>query len=234
MRKTLGFALFMLPALAAAASLDVDPIRVEFNGSNTITVLTLTNAGDAPATVQLEPVAWSQANGDDVYKPTREILATPPIFTVPPGGKQIIRLGLRTAPDAVKERSYRLYLDEVPQPSQVKGLGVLMALRIGIPVFVAPVAPAKPVLQWSLKRGAGKEIDLSVTNSGGSHIQIRQLTLTAPKLLSIVVQQAAYILPGSTRTWVLTNQPSLPAAGTPVQITGDTDIGTINGQAVLQ
>lgn len=233
MRRILGFVIFSLPALAMAASLDVDPIRVDFTAQNTVTVLTLTNSGDGPATVQLEPVAWSQANGDDVYAPTREILATPPIFTVQPHAKQIIRLGLRVTPDALKERSYRLYLDEVPQPSQVKGLGVVMALRIGIPVFVQPIAPSKPVLQWTLKRGTGKTLDLSVTNSGGSHVQIRQLSLSAPKMLTIVVQQAAYLLPGSTRTWVV-NQASLPPDGTTVQVVGDTDIGTVNGQAVLQ
>jgi fimbrial chaperone protein len=233
MRRILGFVIFMLPALAMAASLDVDPIRVDFTGQNTVTVLTLTNSGDGPATVQLEPVSWSQANGDDVYSSTREILATPPIFTVQPHAKQVIRLGLRVPPDALKERSYRLYLDEVPQPSQVKGLGVVMALRIGIPVFVQPTAPSKPDLQWTLRHGTGKTLDLSVTNAGGSHVQIRQLSLSAPKMLTIVVQQAAYVLPGSTRTWVL-NQTSLPADGTTVQVVGDTDIGTVNGQVVLK
>jgi len=233
MRRITGFVIFMLPALAMGASLDVDPIRVDFSANNTVTVLTLTNSGDGPATVQLEPVAWSQANGNDVYTPTREILATPPIFTVQPHEKQVIRVGLRVPADAQKERSYRLYLDEVPQPSQVKGLGVVMALRIGIPVFVQPTAPSKPALQWALKRGSTKGLELSVTNNGGSHVQIRQLSLSAPKMVTVVVQQAAYVLPGSTRTWAL-DPASLPAAGTSVQITGDTDIGTVNGQVVLQ
>ena len=233
MRRILGFVTFMLPALALGASLDVDPIRVDFSANSTVTVLTLTNSGDGPATVQLEPVAWAQANGNDVYTPTREILATPPIFTVQPHAKQVIRVGLRVPADAQKEKSYRLYLDEVPQPSQVKGLGVVMALRIGIPVFVQATTPSKPALQWTLKHGSTKGLELSVTNNGGSHVQIRQLSLSAPKMVTLVVQQAAYILPGSTRTWAL-DPASIPAAGTSVQIAGDTDIGTVNGQAVLQ
>ena len=231
MRRILGLSLLVLPVFARAASLDVDPIRVVFSAQSTITVVTLTNAGDTPATVQLEPVAWSQDKGEDVYAPTRDLLATPPIFTVQPHAKQIIRLGLRAKPDPVREGCYRVYLQEVPKPEQLTGLGVQMALRIGVPVFVEPAAPLKPSLQWTLKRVSDKELELSATNDGNAHVQIKQIALTGPDSLTLVVQQAAYVLPGANRTWRVPVAKS-PAAGK-FMLSADTDQGKLDAQPVL-
>ncbi|MGE5624025.1 MAG: molecular chaperone [Bacillota bacterium] len=231
MRHILGLSLLVLPVFARAASLDVDPIRVVFSAQNTITVVTLTNSGDTPATVQLEPVAWSQDKGEDVYASTRDLLATPPIFTVQPHAKQIIRLGLRSKPDPVRERSFRLYLKEVPQALELKGMGVQMALRIGVPVFVAPIAPLKPSLQWTLKRVSDKELELDAVNDGNAHVQVKQITLTDPNGATLAVQQAAYVLPGANRSWRVP-VPKPEKAGK-FKLTADTDQGALNAQPVL-
>jgi fimbrial chaperone protein len=233
MRHILGVILCVLPMLARAASLDVDPIRVTFSAQNSIAVLTLTNAGDAPATVQLEPVAWSQDKGEDVYIPTRDLLATPPIFTVPAGSKQIIRLGLRVAPDAQRELSYRLYLQEVPQATKTQGLGVVMALRIGVPVFVEPAVAAKPAVQWTVKRLSDRTIELDAANSGNAHVLVHDITLTGPGKLSLAPQQAAYILPGKARAWILKLPRPLPA-DTALQLDCESDAGALRAKLVLQ
>ena len=234
MRRLLGLLLGLVPLAVGASSLDVEPIRVTFQaGGSNITVMTLSNAGDAAATVQLEPVAWSQDKGEDVYTPTHDLLATPPIFTVQPHQKQVIRVGLRTSPDPKLEKSYRLYLQEVPGPQQLKGFGVVMALRIGVPVFVEPLTPVKAELKWSAKRVSDKELDLTATNTGGVHVQIRQVTLSGEGNLSLTATQAAYVLPGKAHQWTL-QQGKLPAAGTILQIQCDSDSGPLTGQLVVQ
>ena len=48
--------------------------------------MTVRNTGSEPAVIQMEVMSWSQAQGKDVYTLSKEILATPPIFTVPAGG----------------------------------------------------------------------------------------------------------------------------------------------------
>lgn len=233
MRHLLGLIFCILPMLARAASLDVDPIRVTFSAKTTIAVLTLSNAGSTPATVQLEPVAWSQDKGEDVYVPTRDLLATPPIFTVPAGGKQIIRLGLRVAPSPQQELSYRLYLQEVPQPGANQGLGVVMALRIGVPVFVEPAVPAKPVVAWAVKRLSDRRIELSAANSGNAHVLLHDIKLTGPDKLTVAPQQAAYILPAKNHAWVLEWSKPLPA-GAALQLDADSDAGALHANLVLQ
>jgi fimbrial chaperone protein len=233
MRHLLGLLLCMLPVLARASSLDVDPIRVTFSAQKSVTVLTLTNAGDEPATVQLEPVAWSQDKGEDKYVPTRDLLATPPIFTVPAKGKQIIRLGLRVPPNAQREMSYRLYLQEVPQANKAGGLGVVMALRIGVPVFVVPVAPVKPALQWKARRVSDTQMELSAMNGGTAHIQLRQITVAGADKAPLLIQQACYILPGTSHVWALKLVHPL-AAGTTLQLDYDSDVGPLHEKLVLE
>lgn len=71
---------------ACAGSFQVNPVRATLTASLPVGSLTVRNTGSEPAVVQLEVVSWSQQAGNDVYTPTKEILATPPIFTVPAGG----------------------------------------------------------------------------------------------------------------------------------------------------
>jgi len=233
MRHLLGLFLCVLPVLARASSLDVDPIRVTFSAQKSVTVLTLTNAGDDPATVQLEPVAWSQIKGEDKYLPTRDLLATPPIFTVPAKGKQIIRLGLRVPPNAQQEMSYRLYLQEVPQANKAGGLGVVMALRIGVPVFVVPVAPVKPLLQCTARRLSDTQTELSAVHGGTAHIQLRQITVVGMDKTPQQIQQATYILPGTSHAWTLKLMHPL-AAGAALQLDYDSDVGAMHEKLVLE
>ena len=73
-------------------------------------------------------------------------MATPPIFTVPPKGTQVIRVGLRRAADAQQGLSYRMFLQEVPPPPRQGLQGLQVALRLSLPVFVMPARDARPVL----------------------------------------------------------------------------------------
>ncbi|MDA8656068.1 fimbria/pilus periplasmic chaperone [Luminiphilus sp.] len=85
--------------------------------------LTVRNDGTEPASLQMEMLNWSQAQGQDVLTPTRELLANPPIFTVPAGGSQLVRVGLRRAPDGQRELTYRIVLQELPPPPKSRFYG---------------------------------------------------------------------------------------------------------------
>src|SRR5690349_2986499 len=93
---------------AAAGSIAVNPVRVSLTASNVSGALVVRNSGADASVVQLQVLSWSQQDGQDVYVPTKELLATPPIFTVPAGGSQTVRVGLRQRPDARNEAAYRV------------------------------------------------------------------------------------------------------------------------------
>jgi fimbrial chaperone protein len=204
----LAVALSAAIGVAHAGSFQVNPIRVDMTKGATSAAITLHNDGDAPIVVQSSVVGWSQENGQDAYTPTNEALVTPPIMTVAPGGDQIVRVGLRRGPDAQRELTYRLYLQEVPPPPKPGFTGLQVALRVGLPVFVAPVAATIRRLEWSAQiRSDG--IALTAQNTGNTHVQVTDFELRVPAAVEPIAHESllAYVLAGQRRTWTL----SVPA-----------------------
>ncbi len=219
---------------ASAGSFSVSPVRATLSASQPVGALTVRNTGTEPAVVQLEVVSWSQQDGKDVYTSTREVLATPPIFTVPAGGSQVVRVGLRRAPDPQRELTYRLFLQEVPPPPKHDFQGLQIALRIGVPVFVLPAVAAKPVLRWQAARTPEGVLKLSLANSGNAHIQIVNFRLSLPDSAQpwVTQQVSAYVLPGQSRDWIVTaNQ--VPPPGTVLHLFAQTDAGDMQAEVVV-
>jgi fimbrial chaperone protein len=140
MRPTLALAALMLLGCMLAgevhaASLEVSPVIVTLAPGQTATTIVTTNRGDMPSTMQVRIYRWTQAGDADDLAPTVDIVVSPPIFTVPAGGSQTVRLLLRGGSAAAGERSYRLVMDEVP-PAAAAGRQVTFALRQSLPVFV--------------------------------------------------------------------------------------------------
>ena len=110
------FFFVMCAGVANAGTIGVSPVRVTLSDSQKIGSLSVRNEGTEPITMQMEVLSWSQREGKAVFAATRELLANPPIFTIPAGNSQLVRVGLRRAPDAQRELSYRVILEELPPP----------------------------------------------------------------------------------------------------------------------
>src|SRR6202140_4151365 len=161
-------AFLLTPFPVMAGALSVTPIRIELSSAQRSVALTVRNDGDQPTVVQAQLVAWSQADNDDRLEPTIDVLASPPIFTVAPGASQVLRIALRTAPDAVRERSYRVLVTEVPGKPDPAFTGAQFALKISLPIFVAAsTAKTTPKLEWSGVRTGKGDLALTAVNSGG-------------------------------------------------------------------
>ena len=91
-------------------------MRVTLSDKQKIGTITVRNDGTEPVPMQLEVLNWSQEEANDVFTPTRELIVNPPIFTIPAGGSQLIRVGLRGTPDAQRELTYRIFIQELPPP----------------------------------------------------------------------------------------------------------------------
>lgn len=218
---------------APAGPFSIAPIRVELSGSQRTAVLTVHNDEDAPMVVQATTLAWSQAAGEDRTEQTRDLLVTPPIFTLPPHGEQVVRVALRAAPDAARELDYRLLLAEVPGPPEQGFTGLRMALRLSLPVFVAPARAAAPQLAWSARREADGKLVLVARNDGTAHLQVIDFTLQAGDAAHAVhVGQMRYVLPGSQVQWQVT-LPEGAAAAAPLSVKGFSDLGAFEASPAL-
>jgi fimbrial chaperone protein len=221
--------LLLAAGAATADSLSVSPVRATLSAAAPIIALTVQNGGDDPAVVQLEAMLWSQSDGADRYEPTRDLIATPPIFTVPAHASQIVRVGLRRAADSRHELAYRLYLQEIPPPPPPDFVGMRVALRLGVPVFVAPLASTPAALHCEALRAADATLSVACRNDGSAHVRIVGLALSSaaggPALMTR--QVAADVHAGQSRAWVMQGK-QVPAAGTPLHLTATTERGDVH------
>jgi fimbrial chaperone protein len=226
----LAIAMCFAVADADAGSFQVNPIRVDLSRGATNTAITVRNDGAEPVVVQSNIVGWSQENGQDVYAPTPEALVTPPIMTVPAGGEQIVRVGLRRLPDPQRELTYRVYLQEVPPPPKPGFSGLQVALRVGLPVFVAPLAPPVRRLEWSVQVRPDGAVVLKAENTGNAHVQITDFELRSSAAGEPVAHESslAYVLAGQRRQWTLSAAADRVKSARELRLKAFTDAGEID------
>ena len=193
---------------AHAGSFSISPVRLDLSSAARSTALTVRN-DEREALIQAQVMRWEQVDGEERLTPTRDLLVSPAVFTLAPSGSQLVRVALRSAP-AISEHelSYRLILQEVPQPANPNFTGLQIALRLSVPVFVAKPDATGPALAWS---AAPSDTGLVITaqNSGDEHARIRGFSVgpaggADPPLVQPV---ATYILPGQARSWNLGQKP---------------------------
>lgn len=211
-----------LAGTASAGTFSISPIRVELGASQRTAVLTVHNEEDKPVLVQATVLAWKQAGGEDQTEATRDLLVTPPVFTIGPNADQVLRVALRGQPDPARELDYRLLLAEVPGPPEQGFTGLRLALRLSLPVFVTP-AHAAPHVEWRLERAADGALSLVAENSGNQHLQLSDFRLRfGDDAHAMHVGVMRYVLPGSRVGWPVTlPEGADPAAALSVQGFGD-------------
>ena len=206
-----GLVLFIVAVSSAiAGSFQVSPVSATLTRGQPVSALTVRNTGSDAAVIQLEAMAWSQPNGKDQYVPASDILATPPIFTIAPGGTQVIRVGSRRPPDTL-ERAYRLFLREVPPPPKPGFSGLRMSLQISLPVFVQQDVASTPQLEWQAEQTTAGQTRIRVTNRGQTHARLNSFKLSAASGNKSLPMEdhIVYVLPGATHDWLL-NAPIVP------------------------
>jgi fimbrial chaperone protein len=156
---------------SAQNSFTVTPLRVELGPKVPAAVVDVINTSAGSLTLQMQQRSWVQDEGRDGQAETRDLILSPVIFTLQPGEKQVVRIALRGVPDARRERAFRIFISEVPTP-QLKvapdASGFRVALRMDIPLFVAPLQPTAPEPSYALD---AKGARLVVRNSGSAHIR---------------------------------------------------------------
>jgi fimbrial chaperone protein len=194
---------------AACGQFSVNPVRVELTPDNAIAVLNIVNQGKETLTLQTRTAAWDQNTGGDEFSPTREVLATPPLFSLAPGAEQVVRVGLRRPFEPQRELTYRLFFEEVLPPPSPDFRGVRMALNVSLPVFAGSLDTFKSQVGWRLENSPEGMV-LHAQNLGSTHLQARSLTLTPLVGGAPVFAQDGnfYVLPMKERTWPIKLAPS--------------------------
>jgi fimbrial chaperone protein len=208
---------------ASAGSLSVSPLRVNFTGPNQGSVVEITNGGEQDLSMQVEAVEWVQSEqGADEYHPTEAIVAVPPIFTVPPGKTQLIRVGKLDQPPGDFERAYRLFITELPSPGEDATRAMLkFRMKVSLPVFEAASVPSEPRLDLLETEFIDGQLRARFFNPGNSHIQVERLVADLGSGFDAdTATSMGYLLPGVSRDFYI----DLEAGARVHRIKAETDI----------
>ncbi|KVE29281.1 molecular chaperone [Burkholderia singularis] len=209
----------------AAASVMIWPIDPVIDSDQNAAALWLENRDRQPVTLQVRVLGWREENGEDLYDENQtRIAGSPPMATVPPGKRQLIRL-TRTAEVAPgTEEAYRVLIDEIPQPEDTQAassgssLGVKFQMHYSVPLFVYgnglwakenpekrrdPATAGRPSLSWHVAQDGGKRW-LVMSNRGPVHARLTHVTFESNGVHSDFARGLlGYVLPGAQMRWVI-------------------------------
>ncbi len=191
------------------------------------TAVTITNEGDDELVMQADIYSWKQKpDGSDELALSEDLILSPPILKIPGKSRQVVRLAMVSPPAATQQLTYRMILREIPEAHPAdKKVQLQIALAFSLPVFITPRS-AKRDLQCTIARTAADAVSARCENRGGAYAQPRELTLTGTggeKLAT--VESAAYVLPGTTRTYEI-KRSGVPIPSGPAKLAVNFDDGT--------
>ncbi|WP_201023794.1 fimbrial biogenesis chaperone [Type-D symbiont of Plautia stali] len=204
------FVMALIPVAHAANSLMIWPIDPAINPEDKASELWLENRGNATTIMQVRIFSWLQVGGQEQYQTQQQVVASPPMVRLEPGQKQLVRLIKQTPPEAGREMSYRVVLDEIPTPRTPgeNQAGLTFQMRYSVPLFVygngVTSDSAKPQLSWQQIDSGGRRW-LELTNRGNGHARLSNVTVGGRRLGNGLF---GYVLANSSNRWPLTSSVS--------------------------
>ncbi|MHB1271553.1 MAG: fimbrial biogenesis chaperone [Rhodanobacter sp.] len=194
----------LLPRAAPAGSLSVSPTTIEMPARGGVAVLYVVNHGAQPIMAQVEGFDWRQDNGRDRLDASQALQVSPPMARLGPGQTQAVRVLIEPVQANTGERTFRLLISELPDPSSDDGGKVHIFLQFSVPVFAGGPPSAKTQLSWDAILHKG-DLRLTVRNDGRSRAKLTDLKLVTPsgKRMEIAPHSLTYILAGADKTWTL-------------------------------
>ncbi len=187
-KKGFGFLvglLFIVVGLSKAFATDfqIQPTFLDLGVSVKSGAFSVINNSDEKIDIQISVKEWSQDSvGKDVYEDTNDIVFFPKIMSVEPFGQRAIRIGVK-APPSQMEKTYRLFVEEIPSPNRTTDMnskgniraGLTIAFRFATPIFVKPVRPQESYIieRVEMTKGVVRAI---VKNTGNVHVKLRAVT----------------------------------------------------------
>lgn len=216
-------------AAQAQSSLMIWPLDPVIEDDQRAAALWLENRGSQPLSLQVRVLAWNQQDRTDGYAAQETVIPSPPMATVPPGQRQMVRLmNTRPAPDG-QEVAYRVLVDELPAADGSddgkqagSAMGIRLQIRYSVPLFVSgkghwtkPRADrqrdaadaAQPALQWHSRQQDDGHY-LFVRNDGRAHARLTAVQwVRGNDSVTLNAGLLGYVLPGAEMRWRLEGPP---------------------------
>ena len=169
--------LMSLPYLSWAGSFYIAPTKGELSEDSKYIVFEVKNASENTSTIQIQPMSWEIQNGEDVVKPTKDIIATPVIVNIKPNTKQIIRVGLNRNPDKEEEFFYKLLIKEIPRLKKTEINEAQITIEFSIPIILKANENTKTKLNIQAEILSNETLSLEIENQGKKHEILKSVVI---------------------------------------------------------
>lgn len=133
-----SFIVFFIFHTAHGGTFQVNPIRINFSAQTSTALLTIRNDSAEKVRFQIEAFSWDQRqDGEMILNPTDDIIFYPTLLSVEPGKERKVRVGTSN-PLVRVEKTYRIFVAELPPVDPPRINGIRMLTRMGVPIFIQP------------------------------------------------------------------------------------------------
>jgi fimbrial chaperone protein len=229
-------ALVAAAAPARAGTFEVSPLVVMLHRGVSSQTITVSNNSAETLRLQVTGLAWAQsADGRELTNPTDDLVFFPTLLDIPAGTRRVVRIGLASRPADDAERTYRVYLLQLPSvASQIGGAmntaGLDMRVQLSVPVFVAAShAQAKPNLAFTGVNGG--HLGLRLENRGTAHllahtVEVEGVDGHGTRLFSRSLK-GWYVLANGERDYDVALEPQECGKLRALHVVAQTDSGTV-------
>lgn len=190
--------------VALCGTFQVNPIRITLSAQSTSALLSVRNESAEKVRFQIGVFEWDQSpSGEMLLNPTEDVIFYPNLLAIDPGDERNIRVGT-TKSTVATERSYRIFVEELPPPENSEAKGIRILTKMGVPIFIQP---AKRLLQGQVEQMklAGGEFFFEIKNDGNVHFFPRLIRVQGQDSRGEIFLerqlQPWYILSGGTRKY---------------------------------
>lgn len=234
----LGWLATAVPATCVAGDFSVAPIRMFLGADRMAGTVTIRNSGKTPLHFEILPKEWSQdADGNDVYLDTEDILIFPRLMTLKGGEDRDLRIGMKI-PAGSTEKTYRVFINELPpveapNSTSQSGANVGFLINFALPVFYAPREPvaAIEITNLSLEHG---QISVRLANTGSVFQFVQEMMIVGLDASGAEIHREPvadrYLLAGSVKSYVANISPDVCKALTTVAFSVRTDKSSANAK----
>lgn len=227
-----------LPASCLAGDFSVAPIRMFLSADRIAGTVTIKNNGTAPLHFEILPREWTQdADGNDVYLDTDDILIFPRLMTLKGGEDRDLRIGMKMTPRE-SEKTYRVFINELPptaatDASGQRGANVGFLINFALPVFFAPRTPVAAIEATTLSLENG-QVSVRLANTGNVFQFVQEMFIVGFDASGAEIYREPvadrYLLAGSVKSYVVNLSPDVCQALTTVAFSVRTDKSSSNAK----
>jgi len=202
-----GLFVFLSTQKTEAFTFRVYPLQMILSASSSSGLLTLENESDERVRFQVTVFAWDEdQKGEMILSETNDLIFYPTLLTLGAKEKRNIRVGTRS-PQVTTEKSYRIFVEELPPATKPTGPGIRVLTKMGIPVFIQPGQLKKSVHIEQLAV-RGDQLSFDIKNQGNVHIVPRDVQVTGVNArgepLTKLELRHWYVLAGHSRRYEVT------------------------------